>query len=371
MRTVLSALVPSHLMPMVPLAWALRAAGHEVLVIADEPVTATATAAGLTAVRLTPAEAPPEPDGPPPDPGTIRTAAYLPDWLRLARGWAADLVVTDPLDHAGWICAGALGLPLVVHRYGPEAFSTRLHERVREPLRPLAVAAGAVGGLPEPDLILDPCPPGLRSEALAPAHPVRFVPYGGGGEAPGWVLDRPAGGRRRVAVCLGVWGGARYAADLPQAFGHAFRALAAEPGLETVFPLPEEQRAAVGSLPGAVRAVDPLPLGLLAPGCDLIVHHGGAGTALTALAAGVPQLVLPPEQTPLRATAELVAAAGAGLAVPAESGGEGEVSRALGALLSEDRFAAAAAALGEEIRAQPSPADLVAVLERLLPARMV
>ncbi|MEU9155359.1 nucleotide disphospho-sugar-binding domain-containing protein [Streptomyces sp. NPDC048417] len=369
MRVALSALVPSHLLPMVPLAWALQAAGHEVLVIADQEVARTAVAAGLAATEITPADvagADVDVPGTGRDHGLVRTEAYLPDWLRLATAWSTDLLVTDPLDHAGWITAGALGITLVVHRYGPEAFSTRLHRKVEEPLRPVAVAAGSAGGLPRPALIVDPSPPSMRSPDLAPGHPVRFVPYGGGGTTPAWALLPPAG--RRVAVCLGIWGGARYATDgLPSAFRQVIEVSAATPGVETVFLLPPGRRAGVGPLPATVRVADPLPLGHLAPGCDLIVHHGGAGTALTALAHGVPQLVLPPDQPFLRTTAELVAGAHAGRAVPdAATAERREVSEAFEDLLSAPGYAAAANRLAAEIRSQPGPAELVAVLERLV-----
>src|SRR5579859_7376356 len=36
-----------------------------------------------------------------------------------------------------------------------------------------------------------------------------------------------------------------------------------------------------------------LPMDIVAPTCDVIVHHGGGVTALTAANAGTPQLVLP------------------------------------------------------------------------------
>jgi UDP:flavonoid glycosyltransferase YjiC (YdhE family) len=46
-------------------------------------------------------------------------------------------------------------------------------------------------------------------------------------------------------------------------------------------------------LPPFIRHVPFAPLGALLPRCAAIVHHGGIGTTAAALAAGVPQLVLP------------------------------------------------------------------------------
>lgn len=48
-----------------------------------------------------------------------------------------------------------------------------------------------------------------------------------------------------------------------------------------------------GSLPPGIRHFDYLPLGRLLPRAAALVHHGGIGTTAQALAAGIPQLVMP------------------------------------------------------------------------------
>jgi UDP:flavonoid glycosyltransferase YjiC (YdhE family) len=58
--------------------------------------------------------------------------------------------------------------------------------------------------------------------------------------------------------------------------------------LVTAFP---EQVPA--SLPKAVRHVRYAPFGRLLPRAAALVHHGGIGTAVQAMAAAVPQLVVP------------------------------------------------------------------------------
>lgn len=47
------------------------------------------------------------------------------------------------------------------------------------------------------------------------------------------------------------------------------------------------------SLPAEVRAWDYLPFSRIFPRCAAVVHHGGIGTVAQALAAGIPQLVVP------------------------------------------------------------------------------
>jgi UDP:flavonoid glycosyltransferase YjiC (YdhE family) len=83
---------------------------------------------------------------------------------------------------------------------------------------------------------------------------------------------------------------------------------------------------------------------------DAIVHHGGAGTVLAALASGVPQLVIPGPGD-RRHNGELVARRGAGLTgAPARS----TITR----LLADDGLHSAAAEVRAEIAAMPDPADV-------------
>src|SRR5262249_46529015 len=118
--------------------------------------------------------------------------------------------------------------------------------------------------------------------------PVRYVPYNGGGVLPDWLLRTPD--RPRIAVTLGT--------VLPAmgGLGGLFALLAATAGIDAEFVL------ALGDVDTADLPAPPdngrvgrewIPLGWLLRSCVGIVHHGGAGTTLTALDAGVPQLLLP------------------------------------------------------------------------------
>jgi UDP:flavonoid glycosyltransferase YjiC (YdhE family) len=90
------------------------------------------------------------------------------------------------------------------------------------------------------------------------------------------------------------------------------------------------------------------------------VHHGGAGTLLTALAAGVPQLVI--EGAGDRTVhARMVAARGAGLAVRAKD----VTAAVLERLVSDDVLVRNAREVAEEIAAMPSPEELVEPLAAL------
>ena len=54
--------------------------------------------------------------------------------------------------------------------------------------------------------------------------------------------------------------------------------------VEVVIAVASGQRPLLGDLPGGVRVLESVPLHTVLPGCALVVHQGGAGTTLTALA---------------------------------------------------------------------------------------
>jgi UDP:flavonoid glycosyltransferase YjiC (YdhE family) len=111
--------------------------------------------------------------------------------------------------------------------------------------------------------------------------------------------------------------------------------------------------AALGALPGNVRVERWVPMDQLLAGAAAFVTHGGAGTTLAALAAGVPMVVLPVSaDQPLNA--RLVAAHGAGLAVEEPAA----IGPAVEALLGDQRYGDVARAMADDIAAL-APVDAV------------
>jgi UDP:flavonoid glycosyltransferase YjiC (YdhE family) len=104
------------------------------------------------------------------------------------------------------------------------------------------------------------------------------------------------------------------------------------------------------------------------PHAAVMVCHGGSGSTLGAIAAGVPLVV-----TPLFAdqpeNARRVAELGAGLSVPPNPAAVEEsvaaMSDAVRTLLDEPAYAERARALAAEAAAQPRVDDAVALFERL------
>jgi UDP:flavonoid glycosyltransferase YjiC (YdhE family) len=125
----------------------------------------------------------------------------------------------------------------------------------------------------------------------------------------------------------------------------------------------EVDPAALGPLPENVRIEPWVPVAELVAGAAAFVTHGGAGTTLAALAAGVPMVVLPiSADQPLNA--RLVAAHGAGLAL----GDVTEIGAAVELLLADGHYGDAARAIAAEIAALPPVDDAAAAIEDLATA---
>jgi UDP:flavonoid glycosyltransferase YjiC (YdhE family) len=386
---------PSHYFPVVPLGWALQGAGHQVRVACQPGLTGTVTKSGLPAVPVGHdvdyvALMRPQVDfavrASQLGTGTARPSrrdyteitksavgvfvtiaeSMADDLLAFVRHWRPDLVVYEPTTHAGPIAAAALGVPAVRHTWGID-YTARTRDVETELLTPLCrrLGTGPVDTLGT--VTVDPCPPSLQVPADGPRLGVRYVPYNGPGTVPAWLLDPPPGPR----ICI-TWGtsserlgGLDY---LVPAVLSAARRLGPRPGRagpEPALVAAVSDAARLGpDVASGVRVVESLPLHLLLPACDLIVHQGGLGTLLTALSCGLPQLIIPqlPDQ---RLNAERLAATGAGRVLAAEDADEAAIAAELGRLLTDPAAHNAAQRLYQEMRDQPAPAEIAGELESL------
>ena len=371
---VTTAALHGHFFPMVPLAWALRSAGHEVLVAAPEQFVTDVAAAGLPAA----ASAGPiafadfmfhDRDGnrltPPADPTQRRVtsgrawgrlaARTLDGTLDLVRSWRPDLVVSEPTEYAGPMAARSAGIPWVEHSWGLAAqpeYKPAAADELAPELRRLGVT-----DLPEPDLLVDVAPPSVQRPT---GQPMRYVPYNGPATLPDWLRVPPAG--QRILVTLGSMLPTHGLLD----FAGMLRDLAvalAVPGTEVLVAV-DDAVAARWTVPPGVRATGWLPLNLALPTCDLVVHHGGPGSVFTAFALSVPQLALPQTADQFENAERLVAAGVGRQLLPAERE-PAAVLAAATAVLAEPLYRKHSDAVAEEIRTRPSPADVVPVLERL------
>ncbi|KMS77323.1 hypothetical protein ACM01_01460 [Streptomyces viridochromogenes] len=378
---------PSHFTPMIPLAWALRTAGHDVLVAGQPDVVGPALDAGLPAAEIGDTYDALEaitarlPKGKRPnqagraqvtDPGALtlvmpwlmHTRYLMKEYLALAREWGPHLVVSDPMEFSALFIGGMLGVPVVHQRWDIDRSGDEPIRTARALLGARFARLGLRGELPGPSLVLDCCPPSVRRAGPEgsgpPVKSLRYVPYNGVGTVPG-VLAEPAPGR--VAVSLGG-----LTADLNGV--PLFRTVVdALEGLEDVRPvvtLPARHHAALGPVGAATHVTGPVPLSLFLDSCAAVVHHGGTGTTLTSCLYGLPQLVLPQLGNESVWGACLV---DAGLALmladPAEQDDPAVVRAAARRLLDDERFAVSARKVAQEMASLPSPAALVPELEAL------
>lgn len=371
-----------HILPLLPLALAAREAGHEVVVLGGASVLATVTAAGLRLVEVGPPDFPTAFALGPPREGLTGRALSAMTWgqvfggiiapqmaaglLRLAGDWRPDLVIHDDSEQGTWVAAERLGIPHVSLQ--ATAWRRVVLRLSAEPLNNLRAELGLA---PDPELAhwhrhgyLRTRPPSLVDTAdPGPATSVPLRPVAmdeAGGETPAF-LDSPAA-RPRVAVTLGTAVPGRV-----EAIATILDAL--EPlDVEVIATVSQSlDPAALGSRRDGIHGLKYVPMSRLLAASDALVFHGGSGTMLAALAAGVPLLALP-VQADQPWNADRIEAAGVGIQLaPADRGPEA-IRDAVTRLLAESRFRDAARRVRDEIAAMPAPETLVPRLERLAAA---
>ncbi|TDC42866.1 nucleotide disphospho-sugar-binding domain-containing protein [Micromonospora sp. KC213] len=368
----------SHLFPMVPLAWALRAAGHDVLVATSGSAVQAAARAGLPVVDVAPTVDFDAVFGVRTGAAVDRAAEHRRRGEAVARNGGAttalifqrfaqvtdlmadgvvraadamrpDLVVHGRLQGAGLLVARKLGVPTVEHgvgfvregdlaaRYLPHLAAT--FERHGVPLELPELAAVQIA------------PPSMMI-GEGTGWNMRFVPYSGGGELPDWVTAERR--RPRVVVTLGT--------VLPKVVGVGGleKVLKAAGDVEADFVALGAGLTNLGELPPNVRTAEWVPLAGLLAASDAIVHHGGAGSTLTAMAVGLPQMALPYGADEF-VNAGVLDRHRCGLSADVDS-----VDGALlDALLHDDELRGRAEWARGELADRPAPAELVGALAAL------
>ncbi|MER6173024.1 activator-dependent family glycosyltransferase [Streptosporangium sp. NPDC001681] len=398
-------------LPSVPLAWALRTAGHEVRVASQPSFADVITQAGLTAVpvgrdadfwwdvKLDPALLEQARGGLPmpwavaEDPtgatGESMTEAYrgtvqyeqkphnfplIAGLVNFAREWRPDLIIWEPFTSAGGIAAKACGAAHARLLWSADVFGAtrehflRLQETPVDPLGEWLAGYGRKYGFEfTEDMVTGqftihqlPPPIGVTAAGLHNVH-MRYVAYGGPAAVPKWLWAPPE--KPRVALTLGttatdVFSG--YAANVQDILDAL-----ADLDIEVVATIAEAEQKKLARVPANARLVSFVPLHALVPTCSAVIHHGGAGTLSTVALHGVPQLALPYHfEGPL--LGRTLTEHGAGLAIPSALGTGRAVREALLRLLDEPAFRKRAEDLRDEMHDLPTPNELVPQLEELV-----
>jgi Erythromycin biosynthesis protein CIII-like, C-terminal domain/Erythromycin biosynthesis protein CIII-like, N-terminal domain len=378
MRIVFASLPAyGHLYPMMPLALACADAGHEVAVATGDPFLGRLP---MPTLRCQPAEldlgrAAEEAKRRHPGIAGIElmlamfadvTAGFVSETLiRAFETTRPELVVFEAMNAGAGMAADVLGIPAAAFAIGLAPWVPGLihssavgHHQdfwVRRDGRP------PIGTSLLAEVLLDPTPPSLRKvlgETEVPVMPIQTVPYSEGtAPVPAWLMAPRT--RPRVYLTLGTVSFG--AVDVLR------RAVAELSALEVdvlVAVGAEGDPASLGEVAGNVHIERFVAQARVLPLVDLAVHHGGTGTVLGALAAGLPQLLLPQGADHFQNAATLTAI-GAARALPNDEQQSAAIGEAASTMLTSGSERGVAARLREEIAAQPAPAEVVPELLRI------
>lgn len=274
-----------------------------------------------------------------------------------ARAWRPDLVVHDPMSLEGPLAARAAGVQAVLSLWGP----TGTHEPDHVRLVPQDIADSYRCGHDRVAHVLDPCPSGIEPPTNAQRLKLRYVPHNTMREAS---LDLPEE-RCRPRVCV-TWSTALTRMSGPHSFilPTIIKALS-NLDIDIVVTATPADIQALGPVPSTVRLLSGCGLQHLLPHCDAVVHHGGAGSTMTAVSLGVPQLAITfaSEQ---RRNGQRLQASGAGRHVQGHHATGEAIGTAVSDLLYTHTYREAAADLRSEVLLRPTPASVINELEKLV-----
>ncbi|HST14529.1 MAG TPA: glycosyltransferase [Gaiellaceae bacterium] len=357
-----------HFLPLVPLAAATHAAGHEV-VFATAASFAPRVAregfetlpAGIDLDELERRFAPTR---------TQLWAADMPAAERRARAfsgrfaaieapakhdalfaaaesWRADAIVHEPADLSASLVGARLRVPTIHQSFG-RAIPASALKAAAELVAPLWESAGV-----EPDpfagayrgTYVDICPPSLASEpppAGVTVHRLR-------------PMERGAGRRAEPPLAYVTLGTVFNSVELFRDLLEAFAPLPCEVLMtvgETVDP------DALGRIPANAGVARYIPQREILPRASVVVSHGGSGSTLGALAHGCP-IVFVPQGADQFENALATADAGAGIVVTPERQSVPNLREALRTVLIDPAYAERAEGIAQEITGLPAPSRVV------------
>ncbi|MDQ6658467.1 MAG: glycosyltransferase [Actinomycetota bacterium] len=366
-----------HLYPLMPLALACRDAGHQVVVAVGWPFADRLPLPtfdpfdrpfSLSEVERLTKERHPAAEG-----IEIALAHFgdttpylmLPGLLSGLPDFRPDLVIYDSANTAAGIAAELLDVPAAafgVGRWAP--FGAMIHDATRRFRRSEWTDRGrqpSTGPLLAAAL-LDPLPAPWCGDPEPYRIPIRTVGWSQHpGGPPEWLTL--AASHPRVYVTLGT-----VSFGATEALRRALIETAAQ-GAEVLVAVGERgDPAALGELPAAVHVEKFVAQHAILPLVDLAVHHGGTGTLLGCLAAGIPQVLMPQGADQFMNAGEMTAMGVARVVGNDEP--DGAMGAAVGALLGDSPERTAAAGVAAQIAATPAPAEVLPLLTELAAARI-
>lgn len=371
---VLFTCVPGHghLNPMVPLARATVGRGDDVHFVTGAELTPRAVELGFTCTPAGPtltemqANALANPD--------VRARLDTEPWVVAAAIFGGraqpfveeldgvrlspDLVIHDAMEMAGPIIAARSGVPWVTHGLGPR-WPALVEEAMPGFVDEIWLANGlepvARGGLGH-HAFVEICPPVVRSDNRGGGNRIierRSVP-----------LDEPAmpiaafadDGRPNVYCTLGTFSNSNI--EVFRTLLAAFTSLDADVLVTTGGGVSSDE---LGPLPANVTVEEYVPQAHVVERADLVVCHGGSGTVLASLGAGVPVVVMPQGADQL-INALWWARSGAATVLHPSELDPAAIAAGIAAALDDPAMRVAAATMAQDISSMPSPAEIVDTL---------
>jgi UDP:flavonoid glycosyltransferase YjiC (YdhE family) len=356
-----------HFLPLLPLASAVRAAGHDVVFATASSYAVRVRSegfeplpAGIDLDELERRFAPtreelrttnlPQPER--------RVRAFSARFAEIeapgkheelfaaARAWRADAIVHESADLAGPLVGARLGVPTIHHSFG-RMIPAQALRTAAEIVGPLWSRAGLT---PDPlagvyrGAYVDIWPPSLQREtppAGVVVHRLRPVDR---------AADRPEQPPLAYVTLGTIFTSVALFRDLLEAFSPLGCSVLMTVGA-TVDP------SLLAPFPGNAEVVGYVPQREILPRASVVVSHGGSGSTLGALAHGCP-IVFVPQGADQFENALATADAGAGIVVMPKDQTVSNLREALQALLDDPSYAARAAAVADEIAALPSAAEV-------------
>lgn len=368
-----------HIFPVVAVARALVRLGHDVTVATSRDRCATVAALGLAAVPAGLDDASlvaqtrrrwPETEHDPPSSWAARmftdiaAAAMAADLNAIVASQRPDVIIREEGEHAGPVVAAAAEIPWVTHGWGSPRPPRDALDSVASAVAPLWQAAGLqvpAGADLDGIAVLDPCPPSLYPpDAPSRANPIRP-------QAPALdACDRLPAASQRPLAYVGFGTVALYQ-DRPQLITAAVRAVLAR-GLDAVVSTPDPVLTArlTALAPDRVHVQRWLSLPAVLARCSLAVCHGGAGTVLAALAAGIPLLLLPQGAPSQVRMSNACARRGVARVIDSQAPDTVTLHEGLEQLTTDARLKTAACEVAAEIRAMPCADAAATAIEALI-----
>ncbi|HEX4701543.1 MAG TPA: glycosyltransferase [Pseudonocardiaceae bacterium] len=361
-----------HFHPLVPIARAATAAGHDVAVAGGGGMVSTIEAAGFTAFatskpRPRPAIAPSarvEPiDLEREDTamrvgfagtGARRHAGVIPD---IIREWKPHVLVRDEVDFGTAIAAELLGIPcatVLVLAAGSFPRKEVIADSLNDVRSELGLAPDPTLAMLERDLVLCPFPPSFRSpDSPLPATAFSF-------RSAAVPAVRAASPTPTVYFTLGT---------LDTYFDLQSRVLGGLRELQADIVMTIGARndpAGFGPQPANVRIERFIPQDEVLPHSDLVISHGGSGSVLGALAHGLPSILLPMgADQPYNA--QRCVELGVGQVLDAVAATPEQVRDTARGILDTVTYRHAAERIRDEINAQPDVTRTIPLIESLTP----